>query len=111
MKPELLAKLAEHAIWEIRAKDAVTDFNDIPELKAANDEYEAMMTPITAKALEADGWEDYGGGQWYHEKLGHSILDGRAGWWMSIDIDSVSLKGLETMYDLRELMRIVGGAK
>ena len=118
MKAELLAKFAAHAIDAIRAKDAVTDFNDIPELKAANDDYEAMMTPITAEALTAAGWEQASGDDMvYWTRAGGPVLEcefniaGEAT--VTIDLPealtAILFRGCRTMYDLRELVRLLGG--
>lgn len=108
MTPEQKQKLLDFI--EINASGF--DYFDFELRKAAAAmlaDIEAEITPITAEALLAHGWEDYGGGHYFNDKLMHTISEGPSGlWWLTVDLDHVRLNGLKTMYDVRELVRLLG---
>ncbi len=79
--------------------------------KGARQIVEAMMTPITAEALTADGWQKQ------HENSRHWFRASGPKY-SFLDLDSKRCAfvfrshitcELSTMYDLRELVRLLGG--
>ena len=80
----------------------------------------AMTTPITPESLEADGWADGSGefgGSEYTCDLGPND---RISVWFANDLAVVAVvsmgrrtyaPGTSTMYDLRQLERLIGGAR
>lgn len=93
------------------------EFDD-DEFFAAVDAFDAdlraMQTPITAGALLADGWNNDRDNRWSYRV---DLLE-----WIIIEIvgdearligavDCYTLPGCKTMYDLRELVRLLGGVK
>lgn len=80
-----------------------------------------MRTPITAEALRAAGWEEFAP-DWYRRILPEpEFIDiyigadppGLKGVGVDTNDDGIHewMPGLQTMYDLRELRRLLGGAK
>jgi len=74
----------------------------------------AMRQPITDAALVADGWRHVFG-DWLSKIVNGREYDIRLRSGNATDflVDAMSLrvKGLATMYDLRELVRLLGGAQ
>lgn len=75
---------------------------------------EAMRKPITPEALRADGWNAEPEGTWsYRVDLLEWILIERRGdaWELITTAGVYPLTGVHNMYDVRELVRILGGAQ
>lgn len=111
----------ERLLWMATHTVVGIDDADDATFLAARSTIAAMRQPITAEALLADGWtEDTGkyGGTEYRRDIEESIAvvvwfaNGRA--CVNVvhcETRHVELRGAENMHDLRELVRLLGGAK
>lgn len=106
--------------------DDIADLTqDLQTVADAREIAQAMRAPITAEALKADGWhetyktEQYGGiwefgpAEEYDNTClwAYSVecnLDGT--FKRLVDSHNRTIEGVATMYDLRELVRLLGGS-
>lgn len=91
-----------------------------PFIAAARADLAAMRAPITAEALVAAGWKQASGDDmvYFTMKAGPCLeieFNLADEWSVTIDMpeamSSILFRGVRTMYDLRELVRLLGGAK
>ena len=110
MTPENIESLVHLANIGFRQFDAWSDFNKEQDVVAARSDIAAMRTPITETGLILDGWTNIGapipGNVFEHKNFpgGVHIKDGG----VHVYSDDNDLNGVNTMYDLRELVRLYG---
>lgn len=103
--------------WQ-KLYDGIEDFDGNSDAwDAFNADLAAMQTPITAEAMLAAGW------QWDTQDREYTqTIPQRWTFFYNIEYSclqahcwenesSIIVRGLSTMYDLRELVRLLGGAK
>lgn len=105
-------------MWAVANSTMVSDGNTLEHINAGWADLSAMRTPITAEALLAAGWhkEEYGIFDQYSHRSGVSVAIDKIDQKVSVYIgaseswDDVMVTGCATMYDLGELVRLLGGA-
>lgn len=111
LTPEHLEELCANALVDVPEYISVSE---PPAYSVAYAVAKAMRTPITADALTAAGWNNDRDGRWswrvdHLEFIIIEIVGDEAR--LVCTVGHYPLPGCKTMYDLGELVRLLGGAQ
>ncbi|HRE27612.1 MAG TPA: hypothetical protein PK954_13325 [Anaerolineales bacterium] len=110
-------KAEQLAVIKAAANDEETDSTDWEHaIDAVAEDLDAMRTLITVEAMKAEGWRHTKGSvhDWFYRgKVAVAIVGETFRVETSRDLfdEPMAIQGVENMYDLRELVRLLGGAQ
>lgn len=78
---------------------------------AAASDLAAMRTPITKDEMRKDGWSEESDGYFKHRTctVVFPVIYREELNWFTVRVGGVLIRNARTMYDLRELVRLLGG--